>query len=97
MKKQDLLNLEEGTLLVIHGKGAWGLEHRVIRLRKENIWIGTHQGYYYGSLYPFEWLKLATKKDLDDELTKAKQDYENRVSALKKAFELTKKVGNRHE
>ena len=92
MKKEELLKLEEGTLIVIHGKGAWGLEHRVLRLQKKDIWQGNHEGYYYGALYPFSWLKLATQKDLDEVLKKAKQDYENIVKAYTNAFQKTLKV-----
>lgn len=97
MTRKQLLRLEEGTLIVIHGRGMFGLEHKVLRFKKDDLWVGKHEGYYYGALYPFSWLRLATESDLEQECELARQHCKNRIEALKKAFELTKKARKQDE
>jgi len=98
MTEKQIKDLPNGALIVIEGNGMFGYEHRVCFFQKDenHIWLSKerkHKGYFYLScLYPFSWVKLATKSDLMLETEKAKEQCEKRISALNKAFEITEKV-----
>ena len=97
MTFEELENLEEGTLLKIKGNGFFRKVDRLIYFEKECLYTPkTHswgKGYMFGStLYPVDWLKLATKKDFDNALEKVEQEYSKRISRLKDGYEKSKKA-----
>ena len=85
MKLEEIKKLEQGTLIKIKGNGFFGKVNRLVRF---DIACARHdKGYMLGcTLYPFEWITLATKKDYQEELNKAREDYERRVQAIEDAW-----------
>lgn len=96
MKYEDLIKLENGTLMKIKGKGALGETNILIHFRDDYIY--QNKGYMFGSvLYPLEWLYLATRKDYEEAIRKAKINYEERLKDLEESFRKTKKRGSKNE
>ena len=99
MKYEDLMKLENGTLLKIKGKGILGETYKIIMLNKAYI-IGEKRKPLYmlgGIAYPLEWLSLATEDDYYNAIIKASKDLERTLDNLKEAFEKTKKAGKKNE
>lgn len=93
MKYEDLMKLENGTLMKIKGKGAFGETNILIHLKKENLKNFGVTGYMLGStLYPYEWLYLATHEDYEEAISKAKINYEERLKDLEKSFKKSEKA-----
>ena len=97
MKFGELEKLENGTLLKIKGNGFFGKVDRLIYFDRECLYTSKTssigKGYMLGStLYPVEWIKLATKNDFNKAITKAEEDYQRHINHLKDGFEKSKKV-----
>lgn len=89
MKYEDLMKLDDRTLLVIKGVDYFGNKvYRTITLHKE--WL-TSKGYMAGGvLYPYEWFRLPTDKDYQSEVKRLTDNYNKSLERLKEAF---KKAG----
>lgn len=95
MKYEDLMKLENETLMKIKGKGILGETYKIIMLNKAYI-IGEKSKPLYmlgGIAYPLEWLSLATQDDYLQAITRASEDFNKRLKDLKEAYEKTKKAG----
>ena len=93
MKYEDLMKLENGTLMKIKGKGAFGETNILIHFKKEYLKNVGLTGYMFGStLYPYEWLYLATHEDYEEAINKAKINYEKTLKDLEKAFSKSEKA-----
>lgn len=93
MKREELEKLEEGTLIKIEGNGFFGKTKMLVRFEKKCIYDVSNKGYMFGStLYPFEWIKLATKNDFEKALAKAKEEHLNYVRGLTVAYEKAAKA-----
>lgn len=92
MKYEDLMKLENGTLLKIKGRGAFGETNILIHFRQDYVYQG--KGYFLGAtLYPLEWLYLATESDYKEAVKKANENHERTLKDLKVSYEKTKKAG----
>lgn len=97
MTFEELGKLENGTLLKIKGNGFFGKVDRLIYFDKECLYVpntsSLGKGYMFGStLYPVEWIKLATKNDFDKAIAKAEEDYQRHINHLKDGFEKSTKA-----
>lgn len=91
MTYEELTKLENGTLLKIEGRGVLGKTSILIHFRDDFMY--QNKGYFLGAtLYPLEWLKLATKSDYDNAVKKANADHEKHLQDLKEAFEKAEKM-----
>lgn len=98
MKFEDLEKLEEGTLLRIEGNGVFGkvdrlITHKAANLIKPGQRGNRNNGYKVGcTLCPLEWVKLATKKDCEENIAKLTAEYESQVAATRAAYEKAEKA-----
>ena len=88
MTIEEINKLEQGTLIKIKGNGFFGKTNRLIQFDKGCVYDCTNKGYMLGStLYPFEWLYIATKADYEREIEQAKKHFEERIKAINDAWE----------
>lgn len=87
MKKEELLTLKEGTLIKIKGVDFWGRKVDTLKvLKKDNI---AKSGLLCGGVvYPFEWVKKPTKKDLEKLCEQVRKNAEDLIAQYCHAFEL---------
>lgn len=91
MKLEQLNQLENGTLIVIKGKGVFGETYKVISFDKEYMRC-SDKGLMWGStLYPLDWIFLATETDYLHAITKASNDFNKLLERLKSAYEKARK------
>ena len=98
MKIEELQQLEEGTLIRIKGDGFFGrvdqlITHKAANLIKPGENRNKSNCYKIGcTLYPLEWIKLATKKDCEERIAKLTAEYERQVAATRTAYEKAEKA-----
>ena len=97
MTYEELEKIENGTLLKIKGNGFFGKVDRIIYFDKENLFTSKNEtigkGYLLGStLYPVEWLKLATKRDYEKRVEKIEEEYTRSIAHLKEGFAKAEKA-----
>lgn len=89
MTYKELRQLKDGCLIQILGLNVWGQkEDKLIFFHSESL---SSKGYMFGScLYPLNWLKIPSKKRVNDQISKIRQRAEQEVIALAKAYNLIK-------
>lgn len=98
MKFEDLEKLEEGTLLRVKGTGFFGkvdrlTTYKAANLKRPGVNGYKHSGYMLGcTLYPLDWVKLATKKECEENIAKLTAEYESQVAATRAAYEKAEKA-----
>ena len=89
MTEQQVKALKNGALITIKGVDYRG--DKVALTRIFNSEYVTSHGYMLGcSLYPFEWITLASDSDYMQALDKAQEEYNKRITALAQAYAITK-------
>lgn len=98
MKFEEIERLEEGTLLKIKGDGFFGkvdrlTTYKAANLKRPGVSVNKHAGYMLGcTLYPLDWIKLATKKECEENIAKLTEEYQKAVVETKAAYEKAEKA-----
>lgn len=98
MKFEEIEKLEEGTLLKIKGSGFFGkvdrlTTYKAANLKRPGAINNKHTGYMLGcTLYPLDWIKLATKKECEENIAKLTEEYQKAVAETKAAYEKAEKA-----
>ena len=91
MKLKQLEQLENGTLIKISGKGVFGTTYMVVSFNKETMYLN-EKGLIWGStLYPLDWIFLATETDYMNAIKKASDDFNRHLDKLKASYEKARK------
>ena len=89
MTEQQVKALKNGALITIKGIDYWGDKVALTRIFKSE-YVTSHGYMLGGSLYPFEWITLASDSDYMQALDKAQEKYNKRIIALAQAYAITK-------
>lgn len=96
MTLEELNKLEDKTLIVIKGKSLYGEQYYMCcRLRKDLMCISEKGLLWGGSLYPLNWVYIATQDDYLKLITKESKRFEQTLDSYKQAYELAKKQGGK--